>query len=164
MKGKNTEIINESGLLDRYYQGETSPDEERELCSLFPEDSLPGLLERASPVPPDGLELRITASIDRQVYRNRRRWWMCGAAAAVVAVVLSAVKFLPALNAPAVILPKDDPHMRALVITDSDEAMVFTMRVLDDIGEQLHDITQSVDIAMRQVEENKCQIEKAIYE
>ncbi|MFV0269638.1 MAG: hypothetical protein ACK5HT_21155 [Draconibacterium sp.] len=84
-------------LLEKYYRGESSLDEERELKQLVPENELPDAEQDMldflgqEAVLPDGLEEELMGAIEKR--RNRlfkiRRLTSMGSAAAVILIVLT---------------------------------------------------------------------------
>lgn len=84
-------------LLEKYYRGESSLDEERELKQLAPENELPDAEQdmldffMQEAVLPDGLEDELMRAIDKRRTRSFkiRRLTSMGSAAAVILIVLT---------------------------------------------------------------------------
>ncbi len=84
-------------LLEKYYRGESSLDEERELKQLAPENELPDAEQdmldffMQEAVLPDGLEDELMTAIEKRRTRSFkiRRLTSVGSAAAVILIVLT---------------------------------------------------------------------------
>lgn len=130
-------------LLDKYYEGETSPEEELELKEYFSgNEVLPGyetekeIFRQYSgmgkmPVPSSGFEMRIINAVDnlqsKELKRNfRKRYITMFSAAATILIMAGILFFLTREREP------DD--------TFSDPAIAYaeTMRILNDVSVRLN--------------------------
>lgn len=110
MTARNSEISEIRRLLELYYEGKTSPGQQRRLCDFFaaadsaslPEDlradaaMFSALAAETAAVPPSSLVSSITEHISHLAEEERRRnrrhplmWWaLCTAAAAAIALLV----------------------------------------------------------------------------
>lgn len=92
--------MNNDELLERYYRGETTVDEERQLRRLFEGGELPDepmlAFRQGSQELPAGLEAKIRGEIHRRrSLRMQHRSLIVGGVAATVILILSLRSFLP---------------------------------------------------------------------
>ena len=136
-------------ILDKYYEGETSPEEELELKKYFSgNDLLPGYeaemeifrqysgMEKI-PVPSDGFEMRILNAVDNlestKLKRNLRKRYITIFSAAATILIMAATLFY--LN-----------REREPADTFSDPTIAYaeTMRILNDISVKLNSGTEAL--------------------